>query len=296
MAHDDVDVERKRARSEDSGYGNHKKRRDDAGRQIYMGNLDFRTEKAYIEKELSVFGELTDIFMPLDNRGEPRGFAFVTFLEKESAEEAARRLDGREFDGRSIKVNIARPRPQSERSEVRERRSPPREVRRQGRIFIDGLPDDVRERELEDLYHRCGRIHYIELRKVRFPQKKIHSRTEPVHGENRRHRRVRRRQRRRLRATRDRRHAIRPRVRSHLFEDKLFSQAHSSRPRRPLLNKSLGRGGKEKKTILFRSTPSYLGSRRRTNDLYNSFLRKKTSWIIFEKQHSSGDRRIGTHN
>mmetsp|Transcript_20019 Transcript_20019/g.79837 ORF Transcript_20019/g.79837 Transcript_20019/m.79837 type:complete len:230 (-) Transcript_20019:917-1606(-) len=66
--------------------------------------------------------------------------------------------------------------------DYRDRRGPPREHERAppeyydrppprsrppppGRIFIYGLPDDIREPELEDLYYRCGRIEYIEIRR-----------------------------------------------------------------------------------------------------------------------------------
>ena len=36
-----------------------------------------------------------------------------------------------------------------------------------GRIFVEGLPDDIKERELDDLFYRYGRIDYIEIRRDR---------------------------------------------------------------------------------------------------------------------------------
>ena len=33
------------------------------------------------------------------------------------------------------------------------------------RIYVYGLPDDIREREIDDLYYRYGRIDYIEIRR-----------------------------------------------------------------------------------------------------------------------------------
>ena len=31
--------------------------------------------------------------------------------------------------------------------------------------MVYGLPEDIRERELEELYYRCGRVEYIEIRR-----------------------------------------------------------------------------------------------------------------------------------
>ena len=42
----------------------------------------------------------------------------------------------------------------------RDRRPPP-----EGRIFVSGLPEDIKERELDDLYYRYGRIDYIEIKR-----------------------------------------------------------------------------------------------------------------------------------
>jgi RNA recognition motif-containing protein len=42
--------------------------------------------------------------------GRPRGFAFVTMSTPEEAQKAIDALHGKEFDGRALTVNVARPR------------------------------------------------------------------------------------------------------------------------------------------------------------------------------------------
>jgi RNA recognition motif-containing protein len=64
-----------------------------------------------LNEVFSEFGEI-EYCQHLTEREEPfrrRGFGFVTFSTKESAEAACEALDGLEVDGRNIKVNIAQP-------------------------------------------------------------------------------------------------------------------------------------------------------------------------------------------
>ncbi|KAJ8607755.1 hypothetical protein CTAYLR_008601 [Chrysophaeum taylorii] len=169
---------KRRRDSEDDGSASSRPRKtvnETVGRQIYVGNLDFRTTKRYIEEEFGRFGLVEDIFLPVDDRRQPRGFCFVTFAEARQAEEACEELNNREFDGRVIRVNIARPRPppnmmrrdydrrdadrRDHRRDDRQRRPPP------GRVFVSGLPEDINEREIDDLYYKYGRIDYIEVRR-----------------------------------------------------------------------------------------------------------------------------------
>lgn len=52
------------------------------------------------------------MFVPTDREsGRPRGFAFVTYEAEAEANEAIKRFDGQELDGRSLRVNMAEDRP-----------------------------------------------------------------------------------------------------------------------------------------------------------------------------------------
>lgn len=78
--------------------------------KIFVGNLSFDTTREELEALFAPLGELTDVFVPLDRAsGRPRGFAFVTFANGESATKAIAQLDGVELRGRNLRVNEAEP-------------------------------------------------------------------------------------------------------------------------------------------------------------------------------------------
>jgi nucleolin len=84
---------------------------DDTGRRVYVGNLDYGTSDDTLSEIFSEFGDI-EYCAHLSEREDPsrkRGFGFITFSEKSSAEAAVDNLDGLEVDGRSIRVNIAQP-------------------------------------------------------------------------------------------------------------------------------------------------------------------------------------------
>ncbi|MGJ3241821.1 MAG: RNA recognition motif domain-containing protein [Opitutales bacterium] len=78
---------------------------------MYVGNLSFDTTKQDLESMFSEHGAVTDVHLPEDREtGRPRGFAFVTMDSKDAMVKAIAAFDGTEVDGRTLKVNEARPR------------------------------------------------------------------------------------------------------------------------------------------------------------------------------------------
>jgi cold-inducible RNA-binding protein len=78
---------------------------------MYVGNLAFGTTKQTLETLFGAHGAVTDIHLPTDrDTGRPRGFAFVTMDSRSAMESAIKDLDGKNVDGRAIKVNEAQPR------------------------------------------------------------------------------------------------------------------------------------------------------------------------------------------
>lgn len=79
--------------------------------KMYVGNLSFETSKEDLETLFSEFGGVTDVHLPQDREtGRPRGFAFVTMDSQGAMDSAIEALDGQNVGGRTIKVNVARPR------------------------------------------------------------------------------------------------------------------------------------------------------------------------------------------
>ena len=56
-------------------------------------------------------GEVNEVFVPIDRAtGQPRGFAFVEFNDSSVIPAAIAKFDGKELQGRMLKVNEARER------------------------------------------------------------------------------------------------------------------------------------------------------------------------------------------
>ena len=78
---------------------------------MYVGNIPYEVNEEELREQFSAHGEVTEVFMVMDREtGRPKGFAFVTMESREGMEAAMRELDGTDFNGRTIKVNEARPR------------------------------------------------------------------------------------------------------------------------------------------------------------------------------------------
>ena len=79
---------------------------------MFVGNLSFSSTSDDVEGLLSQAGEVSEVVIPTDRAtGRPRGFAFVEFATPEGAQEAIERFDGKELDGRRLRVNAAEDRP-----------------------------------------------------------------------------------------------------------------------------------------------------------------------------------------
>lgn len=76
--------------------------------KIYVGNLSFNSDEDVIRDYFSEFGEIADIRLIKDRETQrSKGFAFITFGSDEAGENALQ-ADGKELDGRRLKVNTAR--------------------------------------------------------------------------------------------------------------------------------------------------------------------------------------------
>ena len=81
--------------------------------KLFVGNLSFQTVEEDLRELFGSFGDIDDIYVVEDRQtGRSRGFAFVSFADKDAAETAAKELDGTDFMGRNLKVNEATPKPQ----------------------------------------------------------------------------------------------------------------------------------------------------------------------------------------
>ena len=77
---------------------------------LYVGNLPYSTDQNSLATLFSPFGEVVSAHVVSDREtGRSRGFGFVE-MSKEHAQEAITSLDGKEHQGRTLRVNEAQKR------------------------------------------------------------------------------------------------------------------------------------------------------------------------------------------
>ncbi|HYN84524.1 MAG TPA: RNA-binding protein [Pyrinomonadaceae bacterium] len=81
------------------------------GTRLYVGNLNFRTTGDDLREYFSQAGEVESASVVEDREtGRSRGFGFVEMATDEGAKTAVEQFNGKEFNGRALTVNEARPR------------------------------------------------------------------------------------------------------------------------------------------------------------------------------------------
>ena len=77
---------------------------------IYVGNLSYNVKDEDLRGIFGEFGEVSSARVMTDRfSGQHRGFGFVEMTSKSDAINAIQELNGREIDGRAIRVNEAKP-------------------------------------------------------------------------------------------------------------------------------------------------------------------------------------------
>ncbi len=83
---------------------------------IYVGNLEYKISDNDLREIFEEFGEVVSAKVITDREtGRSKGFGFVEMADEDDANNAIEELDGAELDGRTIKVNKARPKPEGNR-------------------------------------------------------------------------------------------------------------------------------------------------------------------------------------
>ncbi len=79
-------------------------------KKLYVGNLPFRATESEVRELFEPHGTVHSVTLITDrDTGRPRGFGFVE-MDEEAADAAVSTLDGTDFGGRSVRVNVAKER------------------------------------------------------------------------------------------------------------------------------------------------------------------------------------------
>jgi RNA recognition motif-containing protein len=79
-------------------------------KKLYVGNLPFSATESELNTLFSEYGEVSSVAVVTDREtGRPRGFGFVE-MDSDGAAKAIGALNEKDFNGRNLTVNEARPR------------------------------------------------------------------------------------------------------------------------------------------------------------------------------------------
>ncbi len=78
--------------------------------RLFVGNLSFQTVENDLQEYFSQAGAVSSVNLVQDKfTGRSRGFAFIEYAAATEAAKAVEMFHSKEFQGRALTVNIARP-------------------------------------------------------------------------------------------------------------------------------------------------------------------------------------------
>ncbi|MGB6977447.1 MAG: RNA-binding protein [Gammaproteobacteria bacterium] len=77
--------------------------------KIFVGNLAYSASEAELETAFGDFGPIHEVKIVIDRETKKsRGFGFITFQSAEAADRAQQEMNGKDLNGRPLRVNAAR--------------------------------------------------------------------------------------------------------------------------------------------------------------------------------------------
>ncbi|MDR1585826.1 MAG: RNA-binding protein [Treponema sp.] len=85
-------------------------------KKLYVGNLSYNTTEDSLRNLFAGFGSVASVKVIFDREtGNSKGFGFIEMSTDEEASAAIAGTNGREFEGRQIRVNEAMDKPRRDR-------------------------------------------------------------------------------------------------------------------------------------------------------------------------------------
>lgn len=79
-------------------------------KKLFIGNLPFKMQNEELKTIFEPYAPLGEVVILVDRfTGRSKGFGFVTINDDAKAEQAIADLNGKDFEGRALTVNEARP-------------------------------------------------------------------------------------------------------------------------------------------------------------------------------------------
>lgn len=79
-------------------------------KKLYVGNLPFSVTQEQLKEVFSKYGEVEEASIIVNKfTGRSKGFGFVTLKDDAAADAAIAEMHDKDFEGRKLTVNVARP-------------------------------------------------------------------------------------------------------------------------------------------------------------------------------------------
>ncbi len=89
-------------------------------KKLFVGNLSFKAQDSELKEAFGQHGEVTEVAIIKDKfSGRSKGFGFVTFADDAAADKAVAEMHEKEFQGRKLTVNEAKPMEERPKREFR---------------------------------------------------------------------------------------------------------------------------------------------------------------------------------
>merc|ERR1711953_1659175 len=80
----------------------------DPFKTLFVARISYDTTEKKLKREFEVFGSIKRVRMVYDQKGKPRGYAFVEFEHERDLKNAYKQVDGKKIDGRRVMVDVER--------------------------------------------------------------------------------------------------------------------------------------------------------------------------------------------
>ncbi|CAL4147112.1 unnamed protein product [Meganyctiphanes norvegica] len=129
-------------------------------RKIFVGGIDYTTSDDSLKTHFSQWGEVVDAVVKKDpSTSRSRGFGFVTFMNPDHVD-AVQRARPHKVDGSLVETKRAVPRCDTNASILPPNNHPDGT---HTRIFVGGLPQDVKEDDLESYFGHFGKVTCVNI-------------------------------------------------------------------------------------------------------------------------------------
>jgi len=130
--------------------------------KVFIKGLPYSVDEAALRKDFEECGEITQLQLPMNEEGRPKGFAFITFSTKEGFE-AALKYDNTDYGGRYINVSKANESGKGKDGKGKGKGKDGKERNNDKTVFVRGLPFSADEDSLRKDFAECGEIVNLRL-------------------------------------------------------------------------------------------------------------------------------------